>query len=70
VDDFDKCAVRNIKSIGIIWRKCQLKRKVVVERTDIVTWRSRYLREVQECRDNGHLIFYMDFNISQMLALR
>jgi len=27
-------------------------------RADIVTWRSRYLKEVQEYRDNGHLIFY------------
>jgi len=35
-----------------------LKRKILVGRADIVTWRSRYLREVQEYRDNGHLMFY------------
>jgi len=27
-------------------------------RADIVTWRSRYLKEVKEYRDNGHLMFY------------
>jgi len=58
VDDFDNCVIRNMKSVGIMWRKCQLKRKILVGRADIVTWRSRYLKEVQECRDNGHLIFY------------
>ena len=58
VDDVHKCVIRNTKSVGIIWRKCQLKRKILVERADIVTWRSRYLKEVQEYRDNGHLMFY------------
>ena len=28
-------------------------------RADIVTWRSRYLKEVQEYQDNRHLMFYM-----------
>ena len=26
-------------------------------RADVVTWRSWYLKEVQECRDNGHIMF-------------
>ena len=45
-------------------------------RTDIVTWRSRYLKEVQKYQDNGHLMFYtqdMDrqqLNILQLLARR
>ena len=59
VDDFDKCVFRNTKTVGIMWRKCHLKRKVVVERADIFTWRSRYLKEVQEYQDNGHLMFYV-----------
>jgi hypothetical protein len=59
VDDFDKRVIRNIKSVGIIWRKCQLKRKIQVENADIVTWGSRYLKEVEEYQDNGHLMFYM-----------
>jgi len=41
-----------------MWRKCQLKRKILVGRVDIVTWRSRYLKEVQAYGDNGHLMFY------------
>jgi hypothetical protein len=58
VDDFDNCVVRITKRFGIMWRKCQLKRKILVGRVDIVTWRSRYLKEIQEYQDNGHLMFY------------
>ena len=47
------------KSVGIMWRKCQLKREIVVDRADIVTWRSRYLKEVQEYQDYGQLMFDM-----------
>ena len=36
-----------------------MKRKILVGGADIVTRRSRYLKEVQENWDNGHLIFYM-----------
>ena len=35
-----------------------MKRKILVEQ-DIVTWGSRYLKEVQEYRDDGHLMFYV-----------
>ena len=59
MDDFDKCVIRNTKSVGIKWRKCLSKRKILVERADIVTWRSRCLKEVQEYCGNGHLIFYV-----------
>jgi len=41
------------QSVGIMWRKCQLKRKILVDRADIVTWRSRYLKEAQNYQDNG-----------------
>jgi len=58
VDEFDICIIRNTKNVGIMWRKCQLKRKSLVGRADIVTWRSRYLMEVQVYGDNGHLMFY------------
>ena len=57
VDDFDNCVIRNMKGVGIMWRKCQLKRKILVGRADIVTWKSRYLKGVQEYGDNGHLMF-------------
>jgi len=33
------CVIRNTKSVGIMWRKCQLKRKILVGRAGIVTWR-------------------------------
>ena len=35
-----------------------MKRKILVGRADIVTWMSRYLKEVQEYWDNGPLMFY------------
>jgi len=57
VDDFNKCVIGNTNSLGITWRNFQWKKKILVER-DIVTWGSRYLKEVQEYRDNGHLLFY------------
>jgi len=57
VDDFDNCVIKNTKGVGIMWRKCHLKRKIPEGRADIVTWRSRYLKEVQEYGDNGHLMF-------------
>jgi len=55
----DKCVIRNGKSVVIMWRKCQLKREILLERADIVTWRSRYLKEVQEYWENEHLMFSM-----------
>jgi len=58
VDDFDKCVIRNAKSVGVMWRKYQVKRKILVGRADFLTWRSRYLMEVQEDQEIGHLIFY------------
>ena len=30
VDDFDKCVIRNTVGVGIMWRKFQLKRNIVV----------------------------------------
>jgi len=39
VYDFDNCVIRNAKSVGIMWRKCELKRKILVGIADIVTWR-------------------------------
>ena len=33
VDDFDKCVIRNTNSVGIICRKCELQRKILVEQT-------------------------------------
>ena len=55
---FDNCVIRNTKGVGIMWRKCQFKRKILVGRVGIVIWRSRYLVEVQAYGDNGHLMFY------------
>jgi hypothetical protein len=49
---------RVVKSLEFMWRKCQSKRKILVERADNVAWRSRYLKETQKCQDNGCSTFY------------
>jgi len=36
-----------------------LKTKILVGRVDIVTWRARYLVEVQAYGGNGHLMLYV-----------
>jgi hypothetical protein len=36
------------------------KRKILMERADIVDCRSRYLVKIKEYRDKGHPIFYID----------
>jgi hypothetical protein len=51
---------RTVKSLGFKWRKCQSKRNILIERADIVDWRSRYIVKIKEYRDEGHPIFYID----------
>jgi hypothetical protein len=46
-----KSLERIVKSLGFKWRKCQSKRKILIERADIVNWRSRYLVKVKAYRD-------------------
>jgi hypothetical protein len=53
-----KSLQRAVKSLGYKWRKCQSKRKILVERADVVDWRSRYLVKIKEYRNKGLPIFY------------
>jgi hypothetical protein len=55
-----KSLERIVKNLGFKWRKYQSKRKILIERADIVDWRSRYLVKIKEFRDKGHPIFYTD----------
>jgi hypothetical protein len=55
-----KSLERIVKSLGFKWRKCQLKRKILIERADTVDWRSRNLVKIKEYQDKGHPIFYID----------
>ena len=54
----DKCVIGNTKRVGIIWRKCHLKREILVEKANIMTWKLQYLKEVQAYWYNRHLMLY------------
>lgn len=51
---------RVLKDMGFKWRKCCSKRKILVERPDIVNWRYKYLRQIKQFRESGKKIFYLD----------
>jgi transposase len=41
------------------WKKCGTKRRILIERADIVYWRCRYLQSLKKFRE-GREIFYLD----------
>lgn len=49
-----------MKSIGFRWRKCQSKRKVLIEKPDIVLWRYKFLVKMKALRKTCNNIFYLD----------
>ncbi|XP_045447431.1 uncharacterized protein LOC123655720 [Melitaea cinxia] len=49
-----------LKQLGYKYKKCQSKRKMLVERTDIATWRFNYLSEIKKYREEGRTIVYLD----------
>ncbi|KAG8297468.1 hypothetical protein J6590_036260 [Homalodisca vitripennis] len=51
---------RELKNMGFGWKKCGSKRKLLIEKPDIVNWRFEYLRNIKKCRDNKKKIFYLD----------
>lgn len=51
---------RILRSRGFIWRKCQNKRKVLIERPSIVHWRVKYLSTIRQYRQEGRNIVYLD----------
>jgi hypothetical protein len=51
---------RVIKSMGFRWRRCQSKRKILIERQDIVNWRSKYLVKMKQYREEGRSVVYIE----------
>lgn len=51
---------RELKIMGFRWKKCGSKRKILIERPDIVNWRFNYLKEIKKHRENNKKIFYLD----------
>jgi hypothetical protein len=51
---------RIIKRMGFRWRKCQNRRKILIERPHIVDWRYSYLRMIRQYRNESRSIIYID----------
>lgn len=49
-----------IRQIGFRFKKCGSKRKLLMERYDIVAWRYRYLNILRQNRNEGRPIVYLD----------
>ncbi|XP_055951567.1 uncharacterized protein LOC129987633 [Argiope bruennichi] len=48
------------QKIGFKWKRSVDKRKIVMERPDIVQWRYRCLRDIKKYRDSKRAIVYLD----------
>lgn len=51
---------RMLKANGFYWRKCQNKRKILVERPNILHWRYKYIHAIRKYREEGRNIIYVD----------
>ncbi|KAG8275842.1 hypothetical protein J6590_077614 [Homalodisca vitripennis] len=49
-----------ILDLGFKWKRAENNRKLLVEKSDIRNMRLNYLRNIQELREAGHNIVYMD----------
>lgn len=49
-----------LKEMGYQYKKCQSKRKILIERHDIVVWRAKYLRTMKRLRETEKPIVYVD----------
>lgn len=49
-----------LKANGFYWRKCQNKRKILVERPNILHWRYKYIHAMKKYREEGRHIIYID----------
>lgn len=51
---------RLLKAKGFYFRKCNNKRKVLMERPNVLHWRYKYLRQMKQYRQEGRNIVYID----------
>jgi hypothetical protein len=52
-----KSLTRVVKSIGFTWRKCNSKRRILIEKPEFVSWRHKYLVQMKRFREEGKEIF-------------
>jgi len=55
-----KSLTRVLKSVGFKWKKCRSKRKVLIEKPEIVMMRYKYLVQIKSFRESGRNIFFLD----------
>ena len=53
-----------LKSLGFSYKRCSQNRKVLMERTDGVSHRIRFLRQIKTFREQGRPIIYTDITCS------
>jgi hypothetical protein len=46
--------------MGFQWKKCSSKRKIVIERPDVVNWRCNYLQNIKKYREMDENFFCID----------
>lgn len=51
---------RLLKANGFHWKKCQNKRKILMEKPHILHWRYKYLRAIKKYREQNRNIVYID----------
>jgi hypothetical protein len=49
-----------LKDMGFVWKGAQSKRLFLIERSDIVQWRLKFLTQMKQARTEGREIFYLD----------
>lgn len=49
-----------LRRLGFRWKKCQSRRKILIEKPDIAAWRGRFLQEMRKFRNDGRSIVYVD----------
>lgn len=58
---FERTKLREIlKEMGFRWKRAVSKRKILVERHDIIDWRCRYLMRMRRIREDNRNIFFLD----------
>jgi hypothetical protein len=55
-----KSLTRVVKSIGITWKKSNSKRRILIEKPEIVSWCHKYLVQMKRFREQGKEMFYVD----------
>jgi hypothetical protein len=55
-----KSPTRVVKSTGFTWRKCNSKRRILIEKPEFVPWHHKYLVQMKRFREEGKETFYVD----------